>query len=417
VRRVAITGVGLVTPLGDTLAELEVALLKGQNATQTIDTWNSPHLGLLTRLAAPVRSFQENQFDRKWRRTMSRVAMMAVSSAGKCIEDAQWTEEWLRSEDTAVSFGSSMGGTKTMEECFGFHSDPVSLLKPFEPCVAQPVAMKERLHSTSFLKMMPHTCAANIAIRFQIPGRLLTPCVACASSTQAVGMAYELIASGHATRVLAGGADELTPTVAGIFDVLGATSTQFNTHPELSPKPFDKNRDGIVVGEGSVTFALEDWEVAQARGASIYAEVVGFYTNNDASHMTNPSQAGLEKCMKGALRNAGLQAAQIQVVNAHAAGTTNGDSVEGRAIEAVFGTKTPVHSLKGNFGHLMGAAGGAELVATLIGLKNQLLFPTLNLTHLDPDCGSADFVTGEPRSLKHSFGGVNSCLVLKKGSL
>ena len=407
-KRVVITGVGVVTPLGETLDEVSQALHQNRSAVRIMEGWDSEHFGLRTRLGAPALSFLDNQLDRKTRRTMSRVAMMAVTSTGRALEDCGWTEDQVQSHRTAIAYGSSMGGTKTIEEAFGV--------------IGEKKQLTQGINSTTFLKVMPHTCASNIAIHYRIPGRIITTCVACASSTQALGYGFEAIRAGLCERALAGGAEELTPTVCAIFDVLGATSTVGNNNPELSPLPFDARRDGIVVGEGAVTFALEEREAALQRGAKIYAEVVGFYTNNDAEHMTNPSVAGLVKCMLGALEDAHCPPDQVDFVNAHAAGTSAGDLAESLAISQIFGDRTPVCSLKGHFGHLMGAAGGAEIAGGLVMLRENCVFPTRNLLIPDPEGGPLLHVMGETRCqnnqvfLKNSFafGGVNASIVVKK---
>ena len=407
-RRVVVTGVGVVTPIGETLPELQSSLSSGRSGVVIMPEWQDAKYGLGTRLAAPVSYFNEAQLDRKVRRTLSRVGALSIVATGKAIEDSGLPEHLLKSEKTSVVYGSSMGGTSAIEQCFEKSQ--------------QNGVLTEGVTSTTFLKIMPHTCASNIAIHFQIPGRIITACVACASGTQAVGLAYESIKNGYADQCICGGAEELTPTVCAIFDVLGATSVKWNAEPSLTPKPFDVDRDGIVVAEGAVTFVLEEYQQAKSRGAKIYAEIVGFHTNNDAIHMTNPSVDGLTRCMSGALQDAGLKITDIDYVNAHAAGTHNGDLCEALAISSLFGTSAPVSSLKGHLGHMMGAAGAAEIAACLTVFNTQEIYPTLNLHTPDPQGGSADFVLHESRKVKvdtilknsFAFGGVNASLVLRR---
>ncbi|MBF0440358.1 MAG: beta-ketoacyl-[acyl-carrier-protein] synthase family protein, partial [Oligoflexales bacterium] len=280
-------------------------------------------------------------------------------------------------------------------------------------------------NSTTFLKIMPHTSAANLAITFSIPGPIYATCSACAASTQAIGQGYEAISSGRLERVIAGGAEELHIGVAAVFDVLGATSTRFNGDPSGTPRPFDAKRDGIVVGEGAGTLILEDYELARGRGCKIYGEIAGYYTNNSSSHMTSPSIDGLYYCAKGALDNAGIAPSDIYYVNAHATGTQLGDSAESHAIARLFGRNIKVSSTKGHLGHLMGAAGVLETIASIGMLEQGMILPTRNLESPGAECGDIDYVMkNEPASaleyvLKNSFafGGINASLVLRRGDV
>lgn len=407
-KRIVITGVGVVSPLGMTYKEVSEAYRQGSSSVRYAEEWNDPSIGIKTRVASRCLSFEEQKIDRKLRRSMSRVAMLSQNATAQAIEDARLNEGDLQSERTGISYGSSFGGTSTIEEYFsGYQKSGI---------------LSDGVGSTTFLKIMPHTCAANIAISFGIPGRIIASCVACASSTQAIGYGYESLQLGVVDRIICGGAEELSPTVAAIFDVLNATSTQTEGDPRTASRPFDASRDGIVVGEGAGTFVLETMESALARGAKMYAEIVGFYTNNDASHMTNPSVPGLARCMQGALDAAGLKASDIDLVNAHAAGTIAGDRAESLAIFEVFGKGPSVNSMKGHIGHLMGAAGALELTACLAMFEDQAVYPTLNLSEPDPTGGEINYVMGEARKQRvryiqknsFAFGGVNASLILRR---
>lgn len=406
--RIVITGVGVVSPLGMAYGEVTNAYRQGRSSVRYIPEWSDPAIGIRTRVASRCLDFEEQKIDRKLRRSMSRVAMLAQAATAQAIEDARLSEDELHSERTGISYGSSFGGTSTIEDYFqGYQKSGI---------------LSDGVGSTTFLKIMPHTCAANIAISFGIPGRIIASCVACASSTQAIGYAYESLQLGLVDRILCGGAEELSPTVAAIFDVLNATATQNEGDPSRASRPFDASRDGIVVGEGAGTFVLETYESALRRGAKIYAEIAGFYTNNDASHMTSPSVAGLVRCMQGALANAGLQAKDIDTVNAHAAGTVAGDRAESLAIAEVFGDGPSVNSMKGHIGHLMGAAGALELTACLAMFEDQAVYPTLNLQDPDPEGGHIRHVMGMPQKQRvryiqknsFAFGGVNASLILRR---
>jgi 3-oxoacyl-[acyl-carrier-protein] synthase II len=338
---------------------------------------------------------------------MSRISLMAAEATRRAIADARLSEDVVRHHRTGVSYGSTMGGTSAIEKCFRSMTSSNGL---------------DGFLSTTFLQIMSHTCAANLAIAMGIRGRLLASCTACASSLQAVGLGYETIKHGLADVFFCGGAEELHPMMIGVFDTMKATSTANNDSPARASKPFDVQRDGLVVGEGAGTLVLEDAESAQRRGATLLAEVVGFSTGSDGGHMTNPSAEAMERVMREALADAGLSPEDVSFVNAHATATPVGDLAESRAIHALFGTKTPVNSLKGALGHLMGACGVVELGACLGMLERNRILHTLNLETPDPESAPLDHVMGAPRGapvevvLKNSFGfgGVNASLVLKK---
>lgn len=406
-KRVAITGVGLTTPLGNSFSQFMNSLYEAKTAIK-----NYEHLKefgcLKTKLAALLENFNEDKIlTRQMRRSMSRVSLLAVDSTAKAINDCNINEHVLHNANTGVAFGSTMGGTSTLEDCFQKYFTN----KNFNGML-----------SSTFLRIMPHTCAANIALAFGITGRAIATSTACASSTQAIGFGFESIQNGLAKTMICGGAEEFHISIPAVFDVMFATSTNFNSTPELSPKPFDENRDGIVVGEASATVILEEWEQAIARGAKIYAEIVSFHTNTDAGHMTNPSTIGMTTVMSEALEKGNIKAENISYINAHGTGTIIGDIAESQAIYNLFKNKVPVSSLKGHLGHLMGACGVVETIACLGMLNSNVLIPTKNLINPDPKCGALDYIKLKPRVseqlfiLKNSFafGGVNATLVIKK---
>ena len=405
-RRVVITGQGFVSPAGPCAGAIESFLAEGRSCVRREEGLTAPY-GLQTRLASPVVDFDDAAFPRQWRRSMSRISLMAAEATRKAIADARMPEDLVRHPRTGISYGSTMGGSSAIEKCYRTMSGTGGL---------------EGFLSTTFLQIMSHTCAANIAIAFGVRGRLLASCVACASSLQAVGLGYESIKFGLADAFLCGGAEELHPMMIGVFDTMKATSTACNDTPSKASRPFDSDRDGLVVGEGAGTLVLEEYEAALRRGATILAEVAGFSTGSDGGHMTNPSYEAMERVMREALEDAGLAPADISLVSAHATATWVGDLAESRAIHAVFGGRTPVNSLKGSLGHLMGACGVIELGACLGMLERNRILHTLNLEKPDPECAPLDYVMGAPREanvraiLKNSFGfgGVNASLVVKK---
>lgn len=401
-RRVVITGVGVISPLGASWDETWERTLKGESGIRIYPDFQSA--GLSTGIAGAIDDRGLYRLPRHHRRTMGRVAELAVAASQQAISMAAWDTQHLSSPLTGIAFGSSMGSTASMHEMFG--SKPEG-------------SFTDGMQSTTFLKIMPHTCAANIATYFSIPGRVIATPTACAASTQAIGYASEAIRHGACDRVICGGSEELHPAVAAVFDVLRSTS-QKNGTPSKTPRPFDNDRDGLVVSEGAAAFALEERESAVRRGQPILGEILGFYSNNDARHLTNPSPEGLEACMRGALLDADLRPEAIGYLNAHGTGTVLGDAVEARAIELVFGKNVPVSSCKGHLGHMMGACGAVESALTLKMLNQGRLLPTLNLDHIDPVLPALDYIQHAPRSgyygfaMKNSFafGGINATLII-----
>lgn len=404
-RRVAVTGVGLTTPLGHSLAELMKNLQSGHSSIQVMPEWED---GMCrTRVGSVVRGFDEKSVPRALRRSMSRVSLLAYDATVKAIQDAQLPEELVRHPRTGVAYGSTMGGT-------------AAIGLSFAALAARELA--QGLYSSTFLQIMSHTCASNLVVSLKIPGRVIASCVACAASTQAIGFGFEAIRYGKLDRALCGGAEEMHVSIPCVFDSLYATSTKFNDRPELTPRPFDSARDGLVVGEGAGTFLLEEWNLAQERGAHIYGEIIGFHTNADGNHMTNPSREGMEDVMRGALADAGVKPEEVSYINAHATATSVGDVAESAAIYAVFREGVPVSSLKGHFGHLMGACGVVESSACLGMMAADWAAPTLHLDAVDPECAPLYYVksTGFKHQmdivLKNSFafGGINASLVFRK---
>ncbi|MGN0014784.1 MAG: beta-ketoacyl synthase N-terminal-like domain-containing protein, partial [Candidatus Gastranaerophilaceae bacterium] len=244
---------------------------------------------------------------------------------------------------------------------------------------------------------------------------------ACKSGSMSIGLAYEAIKSGLQTVMIAGGAEELHPTQIAVFDTLYATS-QKNDAPKLSPAPFDKDRDGLVIGEGAGTVILEEYEHAKARGAKIYAEVIGFSTNTDGTHITNPNAETMAQVMKQSLESANISAEQIGYINAHATGTIQGDIAESRATYSIFKDSVPVSSIKCYTGHTLGACGAIETVLTVEMMNNSWFCPNINLKSLDTNCAELDYITNNARIFdietamtnNFAFGGINTSLILKK---
>ncbi len=402
--RVVVTGAGVVSALGGEWTGVRHALEHGVSGARYMPEWER-YETMKTRVAAPIDGFAlPASYSRRRRRSMGRVAEFAVFATEQALEDAGLINDpQLSSGDTGIAFGSATGSSAAAMEFF-------ALLER---------GSAERMNTTTYLRMMSHTAAVNIGIRFGITGRMITTSTACTAGSQGIGYAFEAIRDGRQTVMIAGGAEELCPTQAATFDTMLAASRR-NDDPSAASRPFDQGRDGLVLGEGACTLILESLEHAEARGADILGEIIGFATNSDGAHVVRPRPETVQVVMEKALAVAGINASDAGAVNAHATSTEFGDVAEGVATEAVFGQNTPVMSLKGHTGHTLGACGAFEAWCSLNMIRDGWLAPTLNLTTVDPACGSLDFVTGSGRhqqadimvSNNFAFGGVNTSLVL-----
>jgi 3-oxoacyl-[acyl-carrier-protein] synthase II len=275
--------------------------------------------------------------------------------------------------------------------------------------------------STSYIQMMAHTAAVNIGLYFGLKGRVIPTSSACTSGSQGIGYAYESIRFGRQAVMLAGGAEEISAPSAAVFDTLFAASTR-NDAPQSTPRPFDRDRDGLVIGEGAASLVLEDYEHARARGAKTYAEIIGFACNSDGSHVTQPETATMAIVMRQALADAQLAPEAVGYVSAHGTATDRGDIAEGQATAAVFGPRVPISAMKSYIGHTLGACGAIEAWWTIEMLRRGWFAPTLNLDHPDAACAELDHVTGDGRKLdvehvvsnNFAFGGINTSIVLKR---
>jgi 3-oxoacyl-[acyl-carrier-protein] synthase II len=278
-----------------------------------------------------------------------------------------------------------------------------------------------RLNSTMFFQCMSHTAAVNVAQYLGLNGTIMAPAAACASALHAIGAGYDLIRLGRQDVLLCGGAEELHPTVTGSFDILFATSTKYNDTPQKTPRPFDRDRDGLVCGEGSGLLVLEDYERAIKRNAKIYAEIIGYSTTANGLHVSQSNRESMVVCMQQALRDARIKAEEVDYVNAHATATLQGDQEEAEAIGQVFGPAVPVSSLKGYIGHTLGASGAIELAASLSMMERGVIYPTRNLDTVGSECQGIHHVMQPLKKqvrtvLKNgfAFGGINAALVCRK---
>ena len=407
-KRVVVTGMAGVTSLGSDWSTIQANFRAGKSGIRYMHEWDR-FSELNTRLGGPVDDFvTPKHWNRKQTRSMGRVSKLAVYAAERALEQAGLLgDERIQDGRMGVACGSSTGSTDE--------------IKAFGNMLLNSVA--DGLNANSYIRMMPHTTAANISIFFGLKGRLIPTSSACTSGSQGIGYAYEAIKFGRLPMMLAGGAEELCPTEAMVFDALYATSLK-NDAPHTSPRPYDSGRDGLVIGEGAGILVLEELEHALARGATIHAEIVGFGCNADGQHATKPVQATMRGAMELALQDAGLAPSAIGYVNGHGTATDQGDVAETLATQELFGSRMPISSQKSYFGHTLGACGALESWFSIEMMNADSYVPTLNLDAVDPVCGELDYLRGEFRQMNHqyvmnnnfAFGGVNTSLIFKRWS-
>jgi 3-oxoacyl-[acyl-carrier-protein] synthase II len=405
-KRVVVTGMAGITSLGDDWASIEAAFRGNHSGIRRMHEWDR-FSELNTRLGGPVDDFAvPKHWTRKQTRSMGRVSKLAVYAAERALADAGLLgDPCIQDGRMGVACGSSTGSTDE--------------IKTFGNMLLNSVA--DGLNANSYVRMMPHTTAANISIFFGLKGRLIPTSSACTSGSQGVGYAYEAIKFGRLPLMLAGGAEELCPTEAMVFDALYATSLK-NDAPDTSPRPYDSGRDGLVIGEGAGMLVLEELEHALARGAKIHAEVVGFGSNADGQHTTKPEQATMRRAMELALEDAGLAPEAIGYVNGHGTATEQGDVAESQATSSLFGPRMPISSQKSFLGHTLGACGALESWFSIEMMNRDCYVHTLNLDSVDPACGELDYLRGEMRPMSNeyvmnnnfAFGGVNTSLIFRR---
>ncbi|WP_172128664.1 beta-ketoacyl-ACP synthase [Campylobacter sp. RM16192] len=403
-RRVFVTGIGMVSAFGKSWSDIKHKFQAEKNAVIYMGEWDK-FVDLNTRLAAPIINYEHpKEWDRKQLRSLGIVSRYSVEAAGAVLIDAGLIDdENIKDGRLGVACGSSTGSTDSIR------SMAQLLINGSSDC-----------NANTYIKMMPHTTAANIALFYSLKGRIIPTSSACTSGSHAIGYAYESIKYGMIDMMLAGGAEELCPSEAYVFDTLYATSVK-NQTPELSPSPFDKDRDGLVLGEGAGMLLLESEESALKRGAKIYAEVVGFGSNCDGTHITRPQSETMKGAMMLALKDANLNPEKIGYINAHATATKHGDIAESYATNELFGDKVAISSLKSYLGHTLGACGGLEAIFSIMMMNEEHFFPTINLKNVDSECARLNYLK-EQTSIKtnfvmsnnFAFGGVNTSLIFKK---
>ncbi len=407
-RRVVVSGIGCLTPLGLSLDETFDAILQNQTAIKTFPEWEE-YQGFKTRLGAELPKIDlPPHFNHKSTRSMGRVALLSTLATEHALKDAMLLDDpILKMGRVGIAYGSGISSPSGLSNMVNF------------------IGQKSvrGINGTTYHRLMSHTCATNIGIFYGITGRILPTSSACTSGSLAIGLGYESIKSGAQDIMLCGGAEELSPAITVIFDVLCACTLK-SDEVDTQPRPFDESRTGIVIGEGACTLVLEEYEHAIKRGANILGEIKGFGTNSDGFHITNPREDTIRDCIALALQDAELSPNDISYINAHATGTAIGDYVESKASNSIFGKQVPISSLKGHLSHLLGASGSVETALSLRAINSGVLPPSKNLKHVDPRCAELDYIMESPRKTKgdyvisntFAFGGVNTSLILKKAS-
>jgi 3-oxoacyl-[acyl-carrier-protein] synthase II len=413
VRRVVITGLGAITPLGQTVKETWENLLKGKSGVGYIDRFDTSNLPV--KIAAQIRNFDPlKRLSQKEAgvpiKKLDLFSIYALWAAEEAIEDSALLKGPFDPDRVGVIIASGIGGVETLER-----EIIVGYTKGYD-----------RISPYLIPMMIPDMASGLIAIKYRFKGPNYCTVSACASSAHAIGDAFRLIRYGDADVMIVGGSEApIIPTAVAGFSSMKALSTR-NDEPEKASRPFDRDRDGFVMGEGAAVLVLEEYEHAMKRGAKIYAELVGYGATADAYHITAPcvDGEGAVKCMLRALEDARLSPDEVDYINAHGTSTKLNDAVETLAIKKVFGErayKIPVSSTKSMIGHLLGAAGAIEAVATIMTIHTGIIHPTINYENPDPEC-DLDYVPNEARkkevnvaiSNSFGFGGHNVCLVFKK---
>lgn len=409
-RRVVITGLGTLSPVGIGVAENWRNIVAGRGGITRITRFDAT--GYATSIAGEVKGFDPAQFgiSEKEARRMDRFIQLGMAAAIEAIRDSGLTVTEENAERIGVHMGAGIGGISTIEE------------------TTRLVAQRGPRRVSPFYIPMAiiNMISGDLSVMYGLKGPNLAMVTACATATHGIGDAARLIEYGDADVMIAGGAEAgITPTAVAGFTNAKALSGR-NDSPETASRPWDKDRDGFVLGEGAGVVVLEEYEFAKKRGARIYCELIGFGMSGDAYHMTSPPEdgEGAARCMRNALRNAGVNPDQVQYVNAHGTSTPLGDRAETMAVKTAFGhaaKKIAVSSTKSMTGHLLGAAGGIEAVYTALAIHHQIAPPTINLLTPDPDC-DLDYVPNVARDLRidtaisnsFGFGGTNGTLVFRR---
>jgi len=407
-RRVVITECSAITPIGHTKEEIVKSLEDGISGVKKLrnDGLLSDHIqsGVFGTVDYPI----EFDFKRQHRKTMGPVSFYACQVAKDVFEKAGLDQDFISSGRLGVAFGSTHGSPSVQREIYkSFFSNSRSEFSS--------------VGAVDYLKSMVHTTAVNITRMFGITGRVISSSTACTTSSQSIGFGYETIKFGIQDAMLCGGADEYDTTTVAVFDNLLACSIRFNDTPHLTPRPFDKQRDGLVVGEGAGAVLLEEYEFAKKRGANILGEIIGFSCNNNGGDLILPNIDGIAETIRLGLENARINSDSVDFISAHATATKMGDVIEAQAMGRIYGDSPVVTGLKSYMGHTMGSCGVIEMIITLYMMEEGFIAPTLNLNQIDERCAMISHAVNLLESdiriaaiQNFAFGGVNTCIILKK---
>ncbi len=413
-RRVVVTGLGVVSPIGNTLDEFWKSLLEGKSGVKRLQCFDPTHF--TSKIAAEVRNFDPTPYlSPKEIKRMDRFVQFAVVSAKLAVADSKIDLNKIDRNRAGVVVGSGIGGLHTVET---EHGQYIKL---------GPEKGPDRISPFLIPMLIVNMASGQISITLGLKGPNSAVATACATGNHAIGDAFRIIQRGEADFMVAGGAEAATTYMGfGGFCALKALSTTYNDEPERASRPFDKNRDGFVMGEGAAVVILEEMDYALKRGARIYCEMAGYGMSADAYHMTapDPEGDGGMRCMAASLKDAGLKPADVDYINAHGTSTLYNDKIETLAIKKVFAShakKVAISSTKSVMGHMLGAAGGAELIVCALAIKEGVIPPTINYEVPDPEC-DLDYVPNKPRAASLNvamsnalgFGGHNATLVVKK---
>jgi 3-oxoacyl-[acyl-carrier-protein] synthase II len=405
-RRVVITCESSITPIGRTEEQILNSLTNGISGIKKIKYDELLDSKLKSRVFGTVDYEIEYDFKRKHSKTLGPVGYRACYVAGEVLRKSGLSDEFIRSGRLGVSYGSNQGSPTIQRELYK------SILFDKDD---------SKFSSAGYIQQMAHTTAVNISQMYGITGRTIASCTACTTGSQAIGFGYEAIKYGLQDVMLCGSAEEYDLLTVAVFDKLISASTMYNDTPDKTPRPFDKNRDGLVVGEGAGALLLEEYEFAKKRGVSILGEVIGFACRNNGGDLLHPSVEGIENTVKSGLENAKISYDMVDFVSAHATSTPVGDAIESQAIYNVYKDKPLVSGLKSYVGHTMGACGVLETIFTLYMMKNNVVVPTLNLDEIDENCKMINH-TGKLKEVRiniasiqnFAFGGVNSIIFIKR---
>ena len=403
-RRAAVTGIGAVSPLGNSAAALYDALKRNRSGIRAMTEWHDYFGRNIAGAPVVLDPPEVKTINRKVRRTMGNAALFAGLAAREAVTQSGLDPAEFSNGRTACVIGSTVGSASSMTEA----------------CIAEYEKRRDDLSACHFFRLMSHSSSFNVADMLGINGPQLSTNSACASGLQALGEALELIQLGKADVVVAGGSDESTPLVASSFQLLYALAEEESPEPEKLSRPFDAGRTGLVCSEGAGILVVEEYEHAKRRGAEILFEIAGYATNCSGWHVSHSDEKQIANCMKAALADAGINADEVDYVSAHATGTKVGDQAEAAAIRSVFADMVPVSSMKGHLGHTLGASGSMELAAVCGMMRDGIVLPTRNLESVD-DCAGILL----PREIMErkieiciknsiAFGGVNASLVCRK---